>query len=81
VPRFTSCAEACDRRSRRNFNFVPHWAVARGIHVTVQAASSGTSAARRPWKRWPPYYKNCPFVRVIRHRTRVKDVATSNYAI
>jgi N-acetyl-gamma-glutamyl-phosphate reductase len=80
TPEIIACIhEACG--SKADIAFVPHSGpFARGIHVTVQAElrtphqSSEVQAALRG------FYAAAPFVRVLDHAPRIKEVVASNYA-
>jgi N-acetyl-gamma-glutamyl-phosphate reductase common form len=80
TPEIAACIhEACG--SNADIAFVPHSGpFARGIHVTVQAElrtpheSSAVQAALRS------FYAAAPFVRVLDHAPRIKEVVASNYA-
>jgi N-acetyl-gamma-glutamyl-phosphate reductase len=81
TPEIAACAKAASGVDAE-YNFVPHSGpFARGIHVTVQATlrkpldSSAVRAALAD------FYRDSPFVRIAPAPPRIKDVATSNYAV
>jgi N-acetyl-gamma-glutamyl-phosphate reductase len=81
VPEITACAKFVTGISGE-FNFVPHSGpFARGIHVTVQASLSKPLSSAEACAALAEYYRDCPFVNVDPAAPRVKDVATSNYAL
>jgi N-acetyl-gamma-glutamyl-phosphate reductase len=80
VPEVTACALAA-AGVEAQFAFVPHSGpFARGIHVTLQAALTGSADSRRVLEVLRSYYADAPFVRVSVDAPRVKDVVASNYA-
>jgi N-acetyl-gamma-glutamyl-phosphate reductase len=80
TPEITALAKAASGIDAE-YAFVPHSGpFARGIHATVQARlkSPRDSAALVGFLR--EFYAGAPFVRVLDHAPRVKDVVTTNYA-
>jgi N-acetyl-gamma-glutamyl-phosphate reductase common form len=80
VPEIIACAKAASGITA-DFNFVPHSGpFARGIHVTLQASLKRPIDTETALSVLADFYKDCPFVRVLRTAPRVKEVATSNYS-
>jgi N-acetyl-gamma-glutamyl-phosphate reductase len=80
TPEITALAKAASGVDAE-FAFVPHSGpFARGIHATVQARLKSPRDAASAVALLREYYAGCPFVRVLDHAPRVKDVVASNYA-
>jgi N-acetyl-gamma-glutamyl-phosphate reductase common form len=80
TPEITALARAASGVDAE-FSFVPHSGpFARGIHATVQARLKSPRDAAGMINLLREYYAGCPFVRVLDHAPRVKDIVTSNYA-
>lgn len=80
APEIAACARAATGVDAE-FAFVPHSGpLARGIHVTVQAALSSSLDTPRVLAALREFYAHAPFVRVTDAAPRVKNVATTNYA-
>jgi N-acetyl-gamma-glutamyl-phosphate reductase len=61
--------------------FVPHsGAFARGIHATVQGVLKKPLDSKAVIGALREFYARSPFVRVLDHAPRVKDIVASNYA-
>jgi N-acetyl-gamma-glutamyl-phosphate reductase len=62
--------------------FVPHSGpFARGIHATIFAKQKERQSADQVVETLHEFYRNSPFVRVVAEPPRLKDVATTNYAL
>ncbi len=80
TPEITALAKAASGVDAE-FAFVPHSGpFARGIHATVQARLKSPRDAASAVALLREYYAGCPFVRVLDHAPRVKDIVASNYA-
>jgi N-acetyl-gamma-glutamyl-phosphate reductase len=65
-----------------NLSFVPHsGSFARGIHATIFAKQKERQNAAQVIEALHEFYRDSPFVRVVDQPPRVKDVATTNYAL
>jgi N-acetyl-gamma-glutamyl-phosphate reductase common form len=80
TPEITALAQAASDVAA-DFNFVPHSGpFARGIHVTVQAATKRSIKTPELLEALKGFYAGKPFVRVVDALPHLKDVAGSNYA-
>jgi N-acetyl-gamma-glutamyl-phosphate reductase common form len=80
TPEITALAQAASSVAA-DFNFVPHSGpFARGIHVTVQAATKRPIKTPELLEALQGFYAGKPFVRVVDVLPHLKDVAGSNYA-
>jgi N-acetyl-gamma-glutamyl-phosphate reductase len=80
TPEITALAKAATG-IEADFAFVPHSGpFARGIHATVQARLKSARDATNMVALLREYYAGAPFVRVLDHAPRVKDIVASNYA-
>ena len=80
APEITALAKAATGVDA-DYAFVPHSGpFARGIHATVQARLKSPRDAASAVALLREYYAGCPFVRVLDHAPRVKDIVASNYA-
>ncbi len=80
APEVTACAKAASGVDA-HFAFVPHSGpIARGIHVTVQAALAEPITTAELLDAFTKFYAHSPFVSVSAAAPRVKDVAGSNYS-
>jgi N-acetyl-gamma-glutamyl-phosphate reductase common form len=71
----SACGSECD------IAFVPHSGpFARGIHVTVQGELRTARDSDHVVAALRSFYAGAPFVRVLDHAPRMKDVVASNYA-
>jgi N-acetyl-gamma-glutamyl-phosphate reductase common form len=71
----SACGSECD------IAFVPHSGpFARGIHVTVQGELRTARDSAHVVAALRSFYAGAPFVRVLDHAPRMKDVVASNYA-
>lgn len=62
-----------------NVHFVPHSApLARGIHMTLQAALASPASSSDIEEVYRDYYADSPFVRFVEGTPRLKDVVASN---
>jgi N-acetyl-gamma-glutamyl-phosphate reductase common form len=80
VPEIQACVRgACGVEA--DIAFVPHSGpFARGIHVSVQAELAGAYDTEQVLAALTSFYAHAPFVRVLKHEPRMKDVVASNYA-
>jgi N-acetyl-gamma-glutamyl-phosphate reductase common form len=80
VPEIQACVRgACGVEA--DIAFVPHSGpFARGIHVSVQAELAGAYDTEQVLAALTRFYAHAPFVRVLKHEPRMKDVVASNYA-
>jgi N-acetyl-gamma-glutamyl-phosphate reductase len=80
VPEITACARAASG-VEAEFAFVPHSGpLARGIHLTVQAALKSPLDTPKAVAALREFYSGAPFVRVTDEAPHVKNVVASNYA-
>ena len=80
APEIVACARAATG-VEAELAFVPcSGPLARGIHVTVQAALRSALDTRQAIAALRDFYAHAPFVRVTEQAPRVKNVATTNYA-
>ena len=62
-------------------HFVPHSGpFARGIHITAQGRLAEDASEQQVRERLSDFYGSAPFVSVLDHPPRLKDVVGSNYA-
>jgi N-acetyl-gamma-glutamyl-phosphate reductase common form len=80
VPEIQACLrDACGVDA--DIAFIPHSGpFARGIHVSVQAELAGAYDTEHVLGALATFYAHAPFVRVLPHEPRMKDVVASNYA-
>jgi N-acetyl-gamma-glutamyl-phosphate reductase len=65
-----------------DLHFVPHSGpFARGIQATIFAKQKERQSAEQVVEALHEFYRDSPFVRVVAEPPRVKDVATTNYAL
>ncbi|MBV8742336.1 MAG: hypothetical protein JOZ12_11165, partial [Sinobacteraceae bacterium] len=80
TPEISACAHAATG-VEADFAFVPHSGpLARGIHVTVQAALKSSLDSSRVLAALRDFYAGAPFIRVSERAPHVKEVVASNYA-
>jgi N-acetyl-gamma-glutamyl-phosphate reductase common form len=80
TPEISACAYAATG-VEADFAFVPHSGpLARGIHVTVQAALKSSLDSSRVLAALREFYAGAPFIRVSERAPHVKEVVASNYA-
>jgi N-acetyl-gamma-glutamyl-phosphate reductase common form len=80
TPEISACAHAVTG-VEADFAFVPHSGpLARGIHVTVQAALKSSLDSGRVLAALRDFYAGAPFIRVSERAPHVKEVVASNYA-
>jgi N-acetyl-gamma-glutamyl-phosphate reductase len=80
APEIAACARAASG-VEADFAFVPHsGALARGIHITVQAALKAPLETPRVLSALRDFYARAPLVRVTDEAPRVKNVVASCYA-
>jgi N-acetyl-gamma-glutamyl-phosphate reductase len=83
--RHTPEIAACAKRAsgvEAAIHFVPHSGpFARGIHLTLQARLVNPLTSADALAALTAFYRDCPFVRISPTPPRVKEVATSNYAL
>lgn len=79
APEVAALAEAASGR-KTAVHFVPHSGpFARGIHVTVHAATNSAVSEDELRKVYTDAYVNAPFVQVVNGTPRIKDVVASNH--
>lgn len=79
LPEMTGLAEEASG-VRPRVHFVPHSGpFARGIHVTLQARTTGAYDDAAVVEALRRYYREAPFVRVVEGTPRLKDVVGSNF--
>jgi N-acetyl-gamma-glutamyl-phosphate reductase len=80
TPEITALAKAATG-IEADYSFVPHSGpFARGIHATIQARLKSPRDAAAAVGMLRDFYAGAPFVRVLDHAPRVKDIVASNYA-
>jgi N-acetyl-gamma-glutamyl-phosphate reductase common form len=80
TPEITALAKAATG-VEADYAFVPHSGpFARGIHATIQARLKTPRDAAAMVGMLREFYAGSPFVRVLDHAPRVKDIVASNYA-